>query len=413
MRSLRSDDFIPPCFTMDDNFSQTRRRGHLGARIGVRGALPVVRDGEPTGAQPLSKNGLGSADGRAPSVLSSELRRFFWDVPTCPRTIFAERFGTIATPRARRTDRLDGLAHCLAIALGKRPAARLARRLAVEISNDTLLRVVRRRGGEPAPAPSVIGIDHWAWRRNHRYGTLICDLERRGPIALLPDREPATAEAWLAQQPQIAVVARDRGGSYAIAARRALPHALQVADRWHLMENASQAFLGAVRKSMRQIRTAVGAATIDPALLTCAEKLQYEGYLRREDTNDVVIDLSKQGISIKDIVRRTGHSRGLVRRILRGQRSDVFRTRQSSLGQRHHERSRRRRGGDHLTMVERPDRGADLQAQARQTPNVWPQKNRSPSGSRHRTYRHMIIESASEPSLCRGCWELPTARPNR
>src|SRR4029078_6991173 len=54
-------------------------------------------------------------------------------------------------------------------------------------------------------------------------------------------------------QPQITVVARDRGGSYAIATAKALPEATQVADRWHLMENASRAFLDAVRKSMRKI----------------------------------------------------------------------------------------------------------------------------------------------------------------
>jgi hypothetical protein len=46
------------------------------------------------------------------------------------------------------------------------------------------------------------------------------------------------------------------------------------------MENASSAFLHAVRKSMRAIRGAVGAMIINPKLLTCAEKLQYQGYLR-------------------------------------------------------------------------------------------------------------------------------------
>ena len=186
------------------------------------------------------------------------------------------------------------------------------------VSNDTLLRVVRRRGCPPFAAPSVIGIDDWAWRRNQRYGTIICDLERRRPITLLPDREPATAQAWLAGQPQIAVVARDRGGGYALAAAKALPHATQVADRWHLMENASHAFLDAVRKSMRQVRIAVGSATINPNLLTAAERIQYEGYLRREDTNATILKQAETGVSIKEIVRLTGHSRGLIRRVLRG-----------------------------------------------------------------------------------------------
>jgi transposase len=96
------------------------------------------------------------------------------------------------------------------------------------VSNDTLLRVVRRRGSARFVPPAVIGIDDWAWRRNQRYGTTICDLERRRTIALLPDREPATAEAWLSGQQQISVVACDRGGGYALAASKALPEATQV-----------------------------------------------------------------------------------------------------------------------------------------------------------------------------------------
>jgi transposase len=97
------------------------------------------------------------------------------------------------------------------------------------------------------------------------------------------------------------------------------------------MENASRAFLDAVQKSMRQIRRAIGAATINPDLLTAAERIQHEGYLRREEANAVILGLANEGITIKEIVRRTGHSRGLVRRVLRGQRSDVFRVRESSL----------------------------------------------------------------------------------
>jgi transposase len=77
----------------------------------------------------------------------------------------------------------------------------------------------------------------------------------------------ATVEAWLAGHPDIRVLSRDRGGGYGEAASKALPRAVQVADRWHLMENASAAFLGAVRKSMGPIRAAMGATTINPELL--------------------------------------------------------------------------------------------------------------------------------------------------
>ena len=259
-------------------------------------------------------------------------RRFRCDTVLCGRQIFTERFADhVLAPSARRTTRLDCIVHHLGLALGGRPAAGLAKRLMLPVSNDTLLRVVRRRSRPPADRLAIVGIDDWAWRRNHRYASIVCNMERRRVVTPLPDREPATAQAWFAAHPTIAVVARDRGGGYGEAAARALPHAVQVADRWHLMENASRAFLDAVRKSMRQIRRVIGATTINPELLTAAERLQYEGYLRREDTNAAILVLSKNGMPIKQIVRQTGHSRKLVRQVIRGERNDVFRTRQSSL----------------------------------------------------------------------------------
>lgn len=174
------------------------------------------------------------------------------------------------------------------------------------VSKDTLLRSIRRGGRPDHAAPTVVGIDDWAWRRNQRYGTIICDLDRRRPIRLLPDREPATARGWLAGQQQIQVVARDRGGGYALAAAQALPHACQVADRWHLMENASRAFLDAVRYSMREIRRAVGTTTVNPDLLTAVERLQYEGYLRRQEDNETILKQAQSGLAIKEIVAGPG-----------------------------------------------------------------------------------------------------------
>lgn len=269
------------------------------------------------------------ASGRCVHLLL-EARRFRCLAPLCHRRIFTERF-ELTEPRSRRTARLNVLVRHLALALGGRPAARFAERLMTPVSKDTLLRQLRRRGRPRFVAPKVIGIDDWAWRRNQRYGTIICDLERRQPVRLLPDREPATALAFLAGQPQIEIIARDRGGGYALAAGKALPGATQVADRWHLMENASAAFLDAVRKSMRDIRNAIGAAVINPALLTAAERIQYEGYLRREEANAAIKSHAAYGLPIKEIVRRTGHSRKLVRSVLRGQCTDVFRCRESSL----------------------------------------------------------------------------------
>ncbi len=128
------------------------------------------------------------------------VRRFRCTMGSCPARIFAECLGAaIAAPFARRTTRLDRLVHHLGLALGGRPGAGLAARLLLPMSRDTLLRTLRRRAAGPRGTPTIIGIDDWAWKRGQRYGTVICDLQRRHIVDLLPDREPATLDAWLAR----------------------------------------------------------------------------------------------------------------------------------------------------------------------------------------------------------------------
>jgi len=61
------------------------------------------------------------------------------------------------------------------------------------------------------------------------------------------------------------------------------------------MENASAAFLEAVRRSMKAIRQVLGSTVIDPALLTCAERIQYEGFLRRQDHSQGIKALAEAG----------------------------------------------------------------------------------------------------------------------
>ena len=197
-----------------------------------------------------------------PVTLAVEIRRFKCVNSACPQRTFSERLMTLAGPGQRRTRRLAEGLRSLGYALGGEAAARLAARLGICISGPTVLRELRRAGcQERAAAPVIIGIDDWAIARGHRYGTIVVDLQRRQPIELLPGRDVATVVPWLRATPGVKIIARDRAGAYAEAARTAAPDAQQVADRWHLLANLRDAIERLLLRCTPQMRQAAHEAS--------------------------------------------------------------------------------------------------------------------------------------------------------
>ena len=183
-----------------------------------------------------------SAQG-APVVINARLGRWRCRNQLCDRRIFTERVPGLASPFARRTVRLAEIVRLIGYNAGGRPSERLMKRLGMPVSDTTILAGLRKYAGARSETGSlassvrVAGVDDWAGRKGHKYGTIIVDLERRAVVDVLADRSAATMTNWFRDHPNVDVVSRDRAGLYAEAAREGAPQAKQVADRFHLMQN--------------------------------------------------------------------------------------------------------------------------------------------------------------------------------
>lgn len=181
------------------------------------------------------------------------VRKFFCRHPTCPCHIFTERLPGLAAPWARRTLRVTARLLALGLALGGAAGVRLSRHFGLTVSRNTLLRVIRCTPCPTVVSPQVLSVDDFALRKRHTYGTLLLDLERRQPLALLPDREATTVAQWLEAHPGVEVVVRDRAEAYAEAARLGAPAACQVADRFHLLHNLAEVLTDVCRTHAPQL----------------------------------------------------------------------------------------------------------------------------------------------------------------
>lgn len=268
-------------------------------------------------------------------------RRFYCRNAACRRQTFRERLPTAAPVYQRRTPLLRRLLERVGFALGGQAGQRLLQQLGLGhrgVSRNSVLRVVRQATLPILPTPQVLGVDDWSFRRGRTYGTILSDLERHQVVDLLPDRSAQTLADWLVEHPGVTVVSRDRAGAYADGVRRGAPHAVQVADRFHMVKNATDVLEQVLVRQHRFLRLAArdqlppanehdsrstpstGSTDGSPSLPTPQTRVQREQQARwdRQRTRyEQVQALQTQGYSYRAIAKRIGLSRDTVTRLAR------------------------------------------------------------------------------------------------
>jgi transposase len=252
------------------------------------------------------------------------VRRFRCVAARCSRRTFAEDFTPRLPRHARRTSDATELLVQLACPVSGEVGARIARAVGLPCSPDTLLRLVGRSAPPAAPTPQVLGVDDLALRRGHRYATLLVDLETHRPVDLLPGRTAETLATWLREHPGVETIARDRSDAYAEGARQGAPGALQVADRFHLLQNASAALQELLQGRRRRIEAATPNPTPEPSVPAAAvrplsparERARARRAARRARWEQV-LELAAADRSLRGIARDLGINRRTVRRLVR------------------------------------------------------------------------------------------------
>lgn len=168
--------------------------------------------------------------------LNANIYKYMCNNLECSQKVFTELLPFVKMS-AVRTDALNQFILGVSMFLSNEGASKVLSLLGVAVSNDTIQRLYDQIEFVDNPNIEEIGVDDVAIRKGQSYATAIYDLKTHQLIALLEGRDGKTFREWLNGHKKIRLVARDRASAYASAIYDILPECIQVADRFHLLQN--------------------------------------------------------------------------------------------------------------------------------------------------------------------------------
>lgn len=246
-------------------------------------------------------------------ILQLHVRKFYCDHPDCLRRIFTERLPQVTSPHGRFTFGLRQFLGQLGREQGGASGARSATLQSIQVTSRAILRFMHALPLPIIAPPRIIGLDEWAWKRGQRYGTIVVDLERKKPIALLPDRSKPMVIQWLKRYPPIKIVARDRSKEFAAAITEALPHAQHVADRWHVAKNLTEHLDKVVSSRWKHLTKARSETEMPPEPIPVSTPAHRPRQASGEARYQQVLTLAQAGLPTRTIAKRLGVGQRTIR----------------------------------------------------------------------------------------------------
>jgi transposase len=242
----------------------------------------------------------------------------------CLRKVFSEDHSCLASPYGRNTLEVEERIREVSLKTTSRIASALLYGQNILCSQSACLRIAHKElyPKNRGSLPVAIGIDDFAQKKGHVYGSVIVDQMTHRPIAVLPCREGDELEQFLRDNPQIQYITRDRGRNFVEAINRTLPGVTQICDRFHLIKNMVDALTEEIASLSR---LSVHKQTYSyPSMEECRAKIMEALYglgdARHRHKLNLFVQADsciRKGMSITETARQLGVHSQVIWRLVR------------------------------------------------------------------------------------------------